>query len=95
MMRNSLQQTHGAIPQIVDSGIFCTIDQASMVGTDDPLPVVYLTAGRVRMCCVVNLIKGAVMDWWAWLLIAIAVVLVLTFVLAFSDLRRYLRIRHM
>jgi hypothetical protein len=35
------------------------------------------------------------MDWWVWLLIAVAVVLILGFALAFSDIRRYLRIRHM
>jgi hypothetical protein len=39
---------------------------------------------------------GAVaMDWWGWLLIAIAAVLVISFLVALPDARRYLRIRRM
>jgi hypothetical protein len=35
------------------------------------------------------------MDWWAWLLIAIAAVVVVALVVSFQDIRRYVRIRHM
>jgi hypothetical protein len=38
---------------------------------------------------------GVVMNWWAWLLIAIAAVLVISFFIALPDARRYLRIRRM
>jgi hypothetical protein len=40
--------------------------------------------------------EGAVaMDWWGWLLIAIAAVLIISFLVALPDARRYLRIRRM
>jgi hypothetical protein len=35
------------------------------------------------------------MNWWAWLLVAIAAVVIVAFILSFQDIRRYLRIRHM
>jgi len=35
------------------------------------------------------------MNWWVWLLIAIAAVLVISFIVALPDARRYLRIRRM
>jgi len=38
---------------------------------------------------------GVVMNWWAWSLIAIAAVLVISFFVALPDARRYLRIRRM
>jgi hypothetical protein len=35
------------------------------------------------------------MTWWAWVLIAIGVVIVLGLLLSLGDLRRYMRIRSM
>jgi hypothetical protein len=35
------------------------------------------------------------MTWWAWVLIAIAVVIVLGLLLSMGDLRRYVRMRTM
>lgn len=35
------------------------------------------------------------MTWWAWLLIAIGVLIVLGLLLSMGDLRRYMRIRSM
>jgi hypothetical protein len=35
------------------------------------------------------------MTWWAWVLIAIGVVVVLGLLLSLGDLRRYMRIRSM
>ena len=35
------------------------------------------------------------MTWWAWVLIAIGVLIVLALLLSLGDLRRYMRIRSM
>jgi hypothetical protein len=35
------------------------------------------------------------MTWWAWVLVAIGVVIVLGLLLSLGDLRRYMRIRSM
>jgi hypothetical protein len=35
------------------------------------------------------------MDWWAWLLVAIAAVLMVSVALSLPDVRRYVRIRRM
>jgi hypothetical protein len=35
------------------------------------------------------------MDWWAWLLVAIAAVLIVSVALSLPDVRRYVRIRRM
>jgi hypothetical protein len=35
------------------------------------------------------------MNWWVWLLIAIAALLIVVLTVSYQDIRRYLRIRHM